>query len=143
MATWDDLDWKQCENLFPHADEIPHKTGAYVVRCAPNGSPRSVCRVFATDLSGILCFGRTTGQGGLRGRLSKFWRATTGGKEVAHAEGRRYCELNYNTRGFPRSALEIAWVTLERPDAVRKELAWFDEYVGDFGELPPLNRKRG
>jgi hypothetical protein len=94
-------------------------------------------------LSGILCFGRTTkGEGGLRGRLREFWRAT-GGKEAPHAEGRRYCELNYNTRGFPRNALEIAWVTLERPDAVRKELAWFDEYVGDFGELPPLNRKRG
>ena len=143
MASWDDLDWKQFENVFQGHAQVPEKAGAYAIRCTANGTPRPVSRAFATDASGILCFGRSAErEAGLRGRLTDLWRATAG-KKAPHAEGRRYYDLNYSKRGFPRNALEIAWVGLDRQSAERQELEWFDEYLDAFGELPPLNRKRG
>jgi len=143
MASWDNLDWKQCDNVFQENAEIPEKAGAYAIRCTGNGTPRPVSRAFATDTSGILCFGRTAQRkAGLRGRLTDFWRAAAG-KKAPHAEGKSYYDLDYCNRGFPRNGLEIAWVALDRQSAKRQELEWFDEYLAAFGELPPLNRKRG
>ena len=144
MPSWDNLDWNRCEQLAQDADRIPQQPGTYAVRCAPGGEPRVVCRAFGPDKSGILCFGRTTQTTkGLRGRIGAFLRCS-GGVGSGHAEGERYHQLRYAEHGFRQGDLEVAWVAFSAPDqAKRQELSWFDEYSDVFGELPPLNRKRG
>lgn len=139
MNEWEKLKWKTLDCL----EEIPPTPGVYAVRSMRGGKPRVIGRAFRKDKSGILCFGRAGESPGLRRRLRSFCRAESG-KKVSHAEGKRYHRLCYNTNGFPLKQLCIGWLPLRsEAEAHRRELAWFDEYECTFGELPPLNRKRG
>ena len=143
MPDWESLDWQLFNNVINKLKDLPENLGVYAVRCAPNGQPKTIGRAFGVDQSGILCFGRTTGSKGLKSRLKYFCRAAAG-KKSAHTEGQRYHELKYNQRNFPLDCLQIGWKDFALvDDAKERELAWFDKYLEMFGELPPLNRKRG
>jgi len=145
MPGWEELEWIRAGEIFQGPElEIPNRPGAYAVRCSSKGTPIPIARVFRRDTSGILFFGSTAIEAeGLRGRLKAFWRAVNG-MAAPHAEGQRYHQAEYDNRGFPQNALEIGWREFDAPpDAVAQELAWFDEYFCLFGELPPLNRRRG
>ena len=142
MPTWDDLNWLPCEEVCARLSDLPDKPGAYAVRCAPEGKPKRIQRAFGPDDSGILCFGKTE-EGGLRTRLTNLCRALRG-MRAPHAEGRRYHDVKYAGHGFPLDSLQIGWIVCaSMAEAKAGELAWFDEYFEQFGELPPLNRKRG
>ena len=143
MPDWEGLDWQFLNDVVENIQDLTVKSGVYAVRCAPEGQPKAIGRAFGVDSSGILCFGRAIGSKGLRSRLKYFCRAAAG-KKSAHAEGQRYHELKYNQRNFPLDWLQIGWKDFALvDDAKERELAWFDEYLEMFGELPPLNRKRG
>lgn len=143
MPDWEDLDWQFFNNVVNKLKDFPENPGVYAVRCAPNGQPKSIGRAFGVDKSGILSFGRATGQQGLKSRLRYFCQAAAG-KESAHAEGQRYHKLKYDRRNFPLDWLQIGWKVFDlADDAKEKEIVWFDEYLEMFGELPPLNRRRG
>ena len=143
MLYWDGLDWQLFNDVVKKLKDLPERPGLYAVRCAPNGQPKTIGRAFGVDQSGILCFGRTTGSKGLKNRLNYFCRAAAG-KKCAHAEGQRYHKLKYDQRGFPLDSLQIGWKDFALADDAKEgEIAWFDEYLEMFGELPPLNRKHG
>ena len=144
MDALDDPVWKSCEEVWAQRHALPQLHGAYVVRYAPDGKPKSIARAFRADSQGILCFGRTkTRADGLKGRLTALSRALQG-RRIDHSEGFRYRQLDYMHNGFPVSALQIAWLECASAgEAKHVELAWFDKYADEFGELPPLNRQRG
>jgi len=143
MLYWDGLDWQLFNVVVKKLKDLPERPGLYAVRCAPKGQPKAIGRAFGVDRSGILCFGRTTGSKGLRCRL-KYFCGTALGKKYSHAEGQRYHELKYDQRNFTLEYLQIGWKEFASgKKAEERELAWFDEYLEMFGELPPLNRKRG
>ena len=143
MPDWENLDWQLFNDVVNNLKDLSERPGVYAIRCAPKGCPKTIGRIFRVDQSGILCFGRTTGAEGLRRRLRYFCGAASG-KKYSHAEGQRYHELKYGQRGFSLEYLQIGWKEFTSGEkAKEQELAWFDEYLEMFGELPPLNRKRG
>jgi hypothetical protein len=136
---WEDLNW---ENFCESIKRLPEKPGTYAIRWVPGGKPQQIQRVFGLDQSGILCFGETGETIGLKKRLNGFYRAAEG-KRVPHAEGERYYELKYN-KGFPLGELQIGYrVCTDGERAKITEILWFDEYEKLFGELPPLNQRKG
>jgi len=74
--------------------------------------------------------------------LNYFYHAAEG-KNYAHAEGKRYYKLRYAEK-FPLAELQIGYrICADKKEAKETEISWFNEYEILFGELPPLNRKRG
>ena len=142
MLYWNGLDWQFFDDVVENIQDLPENPGVYAVRCSSNGHPKTIGRTFGVDRSGILFFGRATGLKGLRGRLKYFCRAAAG-KKSAHAEGQRYHKLKNNQRNFPLEGLQIGYKDFASSNkAKERELAWFDDYLEMFGELPPLNLKR-
>ncbi len=140
--SWDGDDWIGLKDAIDN-DQLPEKRGAYVIRCAPRGRPKSIRRAFDVDKTGVLCFGMTASSEGLKGRLTIFYGAAGGGA-AAHAEGQRYHCLGYHQHGFCLQSLQVRWVECAtKKEAKEQELCWFDKYAMLFGELPPLNRRRG
>ena len=144
MADWNNLDWKPWEEVLENRVDLPKRPGAYAVRCAPRDRPKVIGRAFRRDRMGILFFGSTTMCPlGLKARLTTLCRALRGLKSP-HAEARRYCEVDYHQHGFPLDSLQIGWRQCQSAEQAKaQELCWFDKYFNEFGELPPLNRKRG
>jgi hypothetical protein len=136
---WENLDFCNIPTSIEHLSEKP---SAYAIRWAPRGKPQQIQRVFEPDQSGILCFGETGKS--LRRRLNCFHRAA-GGENCPHAEGERYHRLNYNkNKRFPLGELQIGYrVCTDGKRAKITEILWFDEYEKLFGELPPLNQRKG
>jgi len=144
MCEWDVLNWTPFNDVSGNHNNVPETPGVYAIRSVRRGNPRVIGRAFGKDKSGILCFGRAGEGPGLRRRLRSFCRAASG-KKVSHAEGKRYRALGYNsTDRYPLDSLRIAWLSLRSSDKAKaRERRWFDQYAQKFGELPPLNRKRG
>jgi len=113
-------------------------SGVYVVRSVSHNKPKSIRRMFDPDKNGILHLGRTAN---LKGRIHSFLRGTRTGKE--HSEAMRYHrhKNEYKKRGY--SSVQIGYKELPSRKAKTLELKRFDEYACAFGELPPLNSKRG
>jgi hypothetical protein len=116
----------------------PTKPGVYIVRSVSHNKPKPMQRMFKCDEDGILHIGRTTN---LKDRISSFIRGARNGKE--HSEAMRYHGLKceYEQRGY--SSVQIGYLEFSLREAKEIELEWFDEYARIFGELPPLNSKRG
>jgi hypothetical protein len=143
MSEWEKLQWQPFEDVRNNLNEVPPRPSVYAVRCLRKGRTKTIGRTFRDDKAGILCFGRATGEKGLRQRIQSFCNAATG-KRSAHAEGERYHTLQYSRKGFPQDSLQIGWLSLSSvQQAKRCEIIWFDQYAEIFGELPPLNRQRG
>jgi hypothetical protein len=141
-----DIDWeslkKHWENLCDDVIErLPKEPGAYAIRWAPRGKPQLIQRVFKEpDNSGILCFGMTGGS--LKKRLKDFYLAAKGGNQQ-HIEGQRYCDIGYANH-FPLRELQIWYRKCDGKEKAKKtELRWFKDYEHRFGELPPLNYRKG
>jgi len=135
---WESLSWKSLnqENI----SKLPDKPGVYAIRIVMKGKPKKIPRIFRTDKLGILCFGQTGKS--LRVRLRCFYRSANEGQQL-HAEGISYYRLCYFKR-LQLNKLRIGYKTFNNQDKAKKtEEKWFDEYERRFGELPPLNRKKG
>ena len=136
---WEDLNW---ENFCESIKRLPEKPGAYAIRWAPRKQPQPIQRVFGPDQSGVLCFGETGEKNGLRNRLNDFYHAAEG-KNYAHAEGERYYKLGYAEK-FPLGELQIGYrICADKKETKETETSWFNAYEVFFGELPPLNRRKG
>ncbi|MFH1719542.1 MAG: hypothetical protein ABIF19_19495 [Planctomycetota bacterium] len=137
---WKSLEWK---NLCSESiEDLPDKPGAYAIRIVMNGKAKKIPRVFDEDTSGILCFGMTQ-KLGLKERIKRFYKAAHG-ESFQHAEGNRYNELGYDNARFSLRKLEFGSKVCEDEKLAKEiELDWFGEYERIFGELPPLNRKKG
>jgi hypothetical protein len=136
---WKNLNWENlCDDLI---ERLPEKLGAYAIRWAPKGKPQPIQRIFGADDSGILCFGMT-GRRTLRQRLGEFYGAAGGGNQP-HIEGGRYHEIGY-ANYFPLQELQIGCrVCNDEMETKNTEIVWFNEYERFYGELPPLNYKKG
>lgn len=140
MAEWEKLNWQAFNDAAEkNFENLSRKPGVYAVRYVPKGRHKDVARVFGVDKCRILCFGMTTKD--LRYGLRASGR-TASGQRVSHGEGETYHRCDYNKR-FPLDYLQFACKYCPAKKTKKKELDWFDEYEKIFGELPPLNRKRG
>ncbi len=146
MCEWNDLFREDLPVIKANlGDEIkkrridaPERSSMYVVRVISHNKPKSIRRIFKCDEDGILHLGCTKN---LKKRIGSFLRGTRTGKE--HSEAMRYCRLKceYEQRGY--SLVEIGYRVLALKKTKELELKWFDKYALAFGELPPLNSKRG
>ena len=118
--------------------DVPQKPGVYVVRVMSRNRPKSIQRMFAADRNGILHFGRTSN---LKARIGSFLRGTRTGRE--HSAAMRYHSLRneYEQHGYSLVQIGYQARTLNRAEKLEKK--WFDMYANNFGELPPLDSRRG
>jgi hypothetical protein len=146
MYEWDDLFRTKSkvikanlgDKVKKKSVEAPEKSGIYVVRSISNNKPKLIRRIFKCDKDGILHIGYTKN---LKGRIGSFLSGTETGKE--HSEAMRYNRLKREYEQYGYSSVQIGYRKLPLRKAKKLELKWFDKYEHSFGELPPLNSKRG
>lgn len=122
-------DWQPLDGL--NFKTVTTGPGVYVI--AVN---KPLSRVVGVDRIGILYIGEA---GGLRRRLSMFYRCASGNKDVAHSAGRHY--LHYKIKHyFPLHILKVRWTELKtKEEAKHMEGKLLREYIKHHCELPPLN----
>jgi len=133
--TWSE--WHRFSDLKENPAENCGK-GVYRVR-ATLGKDRAVPihRVCGVDADGILYIG----QGNLCDRiglLMNIWQDDPKRHHHFTSTYIDYCDLD---RIADRKLLEVQWNECDDPEAEERRL--IDEYVREFGELPPGNLKTG
>ena len=119
-------------------DNFGNTGGVYKLICMKNEKVIPIDRVIKTDNSGILYIGKA---GSFEQRVIYLKKAMLPNfKSKSHICGRRYNlpELKNFREKFKLDDLYVSFISHDNPEAYEKEL--LNEYLLEFGELPPLNR---
>ena len=121
------------------AKTFRRQAGVYrLIALDEKGDPKQIGRLCDIDQTGTLYIGREGFSFAERGRASQLVRSLFAARTF-HGAGQRITGHNRITEMFPRFA--IAW--FYNKNSRYAESVLFDSYITSFGELPPLNRRRG
>ena len=119
---------------YDETKRAPATPGVYQIRCRGKAIPR----MLGVDEEGILTIGESVS---IQRRLGLFLYSAEG-KKGGHAAGWRFNFLQLVNKGFPIDSLEFRWAHApDKKAAYSMEGCLLADYLGRFGELPPLNYK--
>lgn len=124
---------------------LSSEKGVYQLHWLENGKPKTINRLCGQDKEGILYIGMTEGK--LMKRVSDLQQALKSNSIISldspassgHAQmGMKYFRIR---KRIPIRDLSIRVVPHDEPK--KEESERLDDYVKEFGELPPLNGQYG
>lgn len=139
-----DQEPKDFERLLKEKSESA-KSGIYQLQWFENGLPRTLTRLCGNDKNGIIYIGMT--ENSLLKRVCNLQKALLTNSKLSDTEpstsghtqmGFKYFRIR---RKVKIGDLFIRIITCEEPK--REESKKLDNYVKNFGELPPLNGQYG
>lgn len=117
-------------------NNLPQRPGIYRIHHRPNRKVAPICRTAGEDLRGIIYIGKSDN---LRQRIWTFRKVVFDDFVVTegHVAANRYVRIRSLHRTFPPSSL---WFEFEEVDDCKEaEKEALLKYIGEFGEVPPLN----
>jgi hypothetical protein len=129
------MDYIKLSNNF-FWQTIASKPGVYhIYSLDPKNKPKKLHRLIGKDEEGILYIGKSEN---LRERLRMLWRVLNPDlKATAHTFGEKYNTYQVLKLNFPLNTLAIKFSCSN--NAKELEIKLIDEYINNFGEVPPFN----
>ena len=122
------------------------EVGTYILRWFKNGKPRNICRLLDTDCHGVLYIGET--EKTLFSRVASLATAILSNSKKDQSEPVEIGHHTFSKKFFRiRKHIDVNDLYVEviscKISPKKDESKLIEEYVAEYGELPPLNGNYG